>query len=100
MVYISLFHLYEEHVPRHSKVYTDLIPVMEDAYQRYRDDVREHAYPAPEHTVYMKEEELQAFASLVGWESILKLQDRSNCMTLKENSTIQNEITSQSKGQM
>lgn len=74
----DLFHLYEEHVPRHSKIYTDLIPIMEDVYQRYRDDVREHAYPAPEHTVYMKDEELHAFAEMMEWENMLKKVDQSN----------------------
>jgi 3-methyl-2-oxobutanoate hydroxymethyltransferase len=63
----DLFHLYEEHVPRHSKIYTDLIPIMEDVFVRYRDEVREHVYPGPEHTVYMKEEERQKFEKAVQW---------------------------------
>jgi 3-methyl-2-oxobutanoate hydroxymethyltransferase len=63
----DLFHLYEEHVPRHSKIYTDLIPIMEDVFVRYRDEVREHVYPGPEHTVYMPEEELRLFEKLVQW---------------------------------
>ena len=83
----DLFHLYEEHTPRHSKIYTDLIPIMEDVYQQYRDDVREHAYPAPEHTVYMKTEELQAFASMVKWDSMLEKLDQSNCTSLEQNFT-------------
>ncbi|MBX2870376.1 MAG: 3-methyl-2-oxobutanoate hydroxymethyltransferase [Acidiferrobacterales bacterium] len=68
----DLFNLYEEHVPRHSKVYTDLIPIMEDVFVKYREEVRERVYPGPEHTVYMKEEELKAFAEMVKWESKLK----------------------------
>jgi 3-methyl-2-oxobutanoate hydroxymethyltransferase len=63
----DLFHLYEEHVPRHSKIYTDLIPIMEDVFVRYRDEVRDHIYPGPEHTVYMPEEERQAFEKAVDW---------------------------------
>jgi 3-methyl-2-oxobutanoate hydroxymethyltransferase len=63
----DLFHLYEEHVPRHSKIYTDLIPIMEDVFVRYRDEVREHIYPGPEHTVYMPEEERQKFEKVVQW---------------------------------
>ena len=63
----DLFHLYEEHVPRHSKIYTDLIPIMEDVFVRYRDEVREHVYPGPEHTVYMPEEERQKFEKVVQW---------------------------------
>ena len=35
----DLFHLWEEHVPKHSRIYTDLIPIMEDVITRYMDDV-------------------------------------------------------------
>jgi 3-methyl-2-oxobutanoate hydroxymethyltransferase len=63
----DLFHLYEEHTPRHSKIYTDLIPIIEDVYTRYMTDVRTRAYPAPEHTAYMTAKELEEFASKVGW---------------------------------
>ena len=63
----DLFHLYEEHVPRHSKIYTDLIPIMEDVFTRYRDEVREHIYPGPEHTVYMPEDERKEFMALMQW---------------------------------
>ena len=68
----DLFHLYEEHVPRHSKIYTDLIPIMEDVFTRYRDEVRERIYPGPEHTIYMKDEELRKFATEVDWKSKLE----------------------------
>lgn len=68
----DLFHLYEEHVPRHSKIYTDLIPIMEDVFTRYRDEVRERIYPGPEHTIYMKDEELRKFAAEVDWKSKLE----------------------------
>lgn len=67
----DLLHLYEEHVPRHSKIYTDLIPIMEDVFIRYRDEVRERVYPGPEHTVYMSPEELQKFAKEMEWKSKL-----------------------------
>ena len=67
----DLLHLYEEHVPRHSKIYTDLIPIMEDVFIRYRDEVRERVYPGPEHTVYMSPEELKKFAEAVDWKSKL-----------------------------
>lgn len=69
----DLFHLYEEHVPRHSKIYTDLIPIIEDVYVRYMDDVAKRAYPGPEHTVYMKEDELRKFADMMDWKA--KLDD-------------------------
>jgi len=64
----DLFHLYEEHVPRHSKIYTDLIPIIEDVYKRYMADVRNHDYPGPEHTVYMKDEEREKFKKLMNWQ--------------------------------
>lgn len=63
----DLMHLYEEHVPRHSKIYTDLIPIMEDVFTRYRDEVRERIYPGPEHTVYMPEDERKEFQALMQW---------------------------------
>ena len=68
----DLFHLYEEHTPRHSKIYTDLIPIIEDVYTRYRDEVRTHVYPGPEHTVYMDEVELATFAKDMQWDSKLE----------------------------
>ena len=63
----DLFHYYEEHTPRHSKIYTDIIPIMEDVYTRYMSDVRQRAYPGPEHTVYMTPPELEKFARRVNW---------------------------------
>ena len=65
----DLFHLYEEHTPRHSKIYTDLIPIIEDVFTRYRDEVRDHTYPGPEHTVYMKDEEREKFEAMMNWKS-------------------------------
>src|SRR5690242_10294619 len=65
----DLFHLYEEHTPRHSKIYTDLIPIIEDVYTRYMNDVRSRAYPGPEHTAYMAPKELEQFAAKVGWNN-------------------------------
>jgi 3-methyl-2-oxobutanoate hydroxymethyltransferase len=68
----DLFHLWEEHVPRHSKIYTDLIPIMEDVITRYMADVRARTYPAPEHTVYMNDEEALDFAKTMHWDSKLE----------------------------
>ena len=67
----DLFHLWEEHVPRHSKIYTDLIPILEDAYNRYMADVRARTYPGPEHTVYMDKEERAKFAKQVNWKKFM-----------------------------
>jgi 3-methyl-2-oxobutanoate hydroxymethyltransferase len=62
----DLFHLYEKHTPRHSKMYADLVPILEKGLSDYRDDVRARIYPGPEHTVFMKEDELAKFKQLVG----------------------------------
>ena len=72
MITQDLFKLWEEHVPRHSKVYTDIIPIMEDVFIRYRDEVRDHIYPGPEHTVFMKDAKVEAFAREMGWDSKLE----------------------------
>ncbi|MBD3670807.1 MAG: 3-methyl-2-oxobutanoate hydroxymethyltransferase [Gammaproteobacteria bacterium] len=64
----DLFHLYEEHTPRHSKVYVDLIPIIEDVYSQYRDEVCQHVYPGPEHTVYMPQDERDRFSEMVQWK--------------------------------
>lgn len=63
----DLFHLYEPHVPRHSKIYEDLIPIMERVYKEYMGEVRDRIYPGPEHTVFMKEDELNAFKKMMNW---------------------------------
>lgn len=65
----DLFHLWEEHLPRHSRVYTDLIPIMEDVIGRYMKDVVSRDYPAAKETVFMKPEEALAFAKDLKWES-------------------------------
>jgi 3-methyl-2-oxobutanoate hydroxymethyltransferase len=64
----DLFHLYEKHVPRHSKIYRDLVPILEAGYSEYMDDVKNRRYPGPEHTVFMKEDELAKFKKLVDWK--------------------------------
>ncbi len=64
----DLFHLYEKHVPRHSKIYCDLVPILEKGYREYMDDVKNRRYPGPEHTVFMKPEELSKFKDIVGWK--------------------------------
>lgn len=64
----DLFHLYEKHVPRHSKIYRDLVPILEDGYKEYMHDVRNRIYPGPEHTVFMKDDELAKFKQLMDWK--------------------------------
>ena len=68
----DLMHLYPEHTPRHSKIYTDFIPIIEDVFVRYRDEVKAKVYPGPEHSVFMEEAELEKFARLMGWDAKLK----------------------------
>ena len=68
----DLMHLYPEHTPRHSKIYTDFIPIIEDVFIRYRDEVREKVYPGPEHSVFMDDSELEKFARAMQWDSKLE----------------------------
>ena len=68
----DLFHLWEEHVPKHSRIYTDLIPIMEDVITRYKDDVNTRNYPGPENTINMPEDELRQFAKDMKWERKLE----------------------------
>jgi len=71
----DLLGLYEEHIPRHSKVYENLIPIMENVFCQYRDEVKAKVYPGPEHTVYMKDKSLKKFAQAMNWESKLEELD-------------------------
>ncbi len=64
----DLFHLYEKHTPRHSKIYCDLVPIIEKGLTDYRDEVRKRIYPGKEHTVFMKDDELKKFKDKVGWK--------------------------------
>ncbi len=68
----DLFHLWEEHVPRHSRIYTDLIPIMEDVITRYMKDVTTRSYPGPKETVFMDKEEITKFAKEMKWEKKLE----------------------------
>ena len=75
----DLFHLWEEHVPRHSRIYTDLIPIMEDVIGRYMADVRSRDYPGPKETIFMDDAELESFARAIKWDS--KLEQLENKRT-------------------
>ena len=68
----DLFHLWEEHVPKHSRIYTDLIPIMEDVITRYMKDVVTRDYPGPKETIAMAPDELKAFAKEMRWEKKLE----------------------------
>ena len=67
----DLFHLWEEHVPRHSRIYTDLIPIMEDVITRYMADVKSRDYPGEKETVFMPPEEVRQFAKDMNWDKKL-----------------------------
>src|SRR6201997_5819315 len=68
----DLFHLWEEHVPRHSRIYTDRTPIMEDVIARYMKDVTSRSYPAEKETVFMSPEECKAFATEMKWDRKLE----------------------------
>ena len=59
----DLLGLFNRFTPRFVKKYTDLYTEMVHAFATYRVEVETHAFPAPEHTVEMPDEE---------WESLLK----------------------------
>jgi len=42
------------------------VPILEKGLTDYRDDVRARRYPGPEHTVFMKEDELAKFKQQMG----------------------------------
>ena len=67
----DLFHLWEEHVPRHSRIYTDLIPIMEDVITRYMADVKSRDYPGEKETVFMSPDEVRQFAKDMNWDTKL-----------------------------
>jgi 3-methyl-2-oxobutanoate hydroxymethyltransferase len=64
----DLFKLYDRHVPRHSKTYVELFPIMEKVFLDYKADVESRRYPGPEHSVFMKPEELERFRKMVNWQ--------------------------------
>jgi 3-methyl-2-oxobutanoate hydroxymethyltransferase len=61
----DLFGLYEEHVPRHARVYEQLIPRVEKGMSEYVADVRSRHYPGPEHSIAMPTEERRRFTTAV-----------------------------------
>jgi len=77
----DLMHLYEEHTPRHAKVYTDFIPIIEDVYTKYRDEVKAKIYPGPEHSVLMSVEEAEKFARMMKWEAKLEELEKARSAT-------------------
>lgn len=62
----DLFGLYEEHIPRHARVYDYLIPRIEKGVGGYITDVRSSAYPGEEHSIRMRSGELREFHAAMG----------------------------------
>ena len=61
LVYHDLLGLEERTSPRFVKRYANLGPEIRDALRRYADDVRSGAFPQPEHTYSIPEDELELF---------------------------------------
>ncbi len=61
LVWHDLLGLYDGHSPRFVKRYADLATEIQRALVAYAADVREHRFPAEQHTYAMPEDELAAF---------------------------------------
>ena len=57
----DILRMYEEHVPRHVKVYSDVIPVMEQALSDFVADVQAGSYPELAHVIRMSDDERTKF---------------------------------------
>ena len=69
LVYHDLLGLTEGHLPRFVKRYANLSREIRDALEAYAAEVRSGAFPGPEHSYEMSEEELEAFKTSVGTSS-------------------------------
>ena len=69
LVYHDLLGLTEGHLPRFVKRYANLSREIRDALEAYAAEVRSGAFPGPEHSYEMSEEELEAFEASVGTSS-------------------------------
>jgi 3-methyl-2-oxobutanoate hydroxymethyltransferase len=66
LVYHDLLGLTEGHLPRFVKRYANLSREIRDALEAYAGEVRSGAFPGPEHTYSMSEEEQGAFRAAIG----------------------------------
>ncbi len=69
LVYHDLLGLTEGHLPRFVKRYANLSREIRDALEAYAAEVRSGAFPGPEHSYEMSEEELEAFKTSIGTSS-------------------------------
>jgi 3-methyl-2-oxobutanoate hydroxymethyltransferase len=63
LVFHDLLGLYDRFTPRFAKRYAELGTATTEALRSFRQEVEEHAFPGPEHSYAMPEEEWQAFQS-------------------------------------
>jgi len=61
LVWHDMLGYYEGRAPRFVKRYADLGAVVQDALERYAEEVRSGAFPEEQHTYAMPEEEREAF---------------------------------------
>lgn len=61
----DLLGLFERFTPKFVKKYANLHAEMQRAFQEYKEDVEQHAFPGPEHSVEMAEAEWQALLAEV-----------------------------------
>jgi 3-methyl-2-oxobutanoate hydroxymethyltransferase len=64
LVWHDMLGYYEGHAPRFVKRYADLGETIVEALGRYAEEVRTGAFPEPQHTYAMPEEELAAFEEI------------------------------------
>ncbi|MDX6741767.1 3-methyl-2-oxobutanoate hydroxymethyltransferase [Actinocorallia sp. A-T 12471] len=62
LVFHDLLGIFHDFTPRFTKRYGDLRTDMTDAIRAFADEVRDRAFPGPEHCYHMPEDELAAFS--------------------------------------
>lgn len=73
LVLHDLAGLFDRFTPKFAKRYAQLGPALAEAVGAYRDDVIDHAFPAPEHTFRIADDEWQAFLERVADKAAIPL---------------------------
>lgn len=73
LVLHDLAGLFDRFTPKFAKRYAQLGPALAEAVSAYRDEVIGHAFPAPEHTFRIADDEWQAFLERVANEASVPL---------------------------
>lgn len=76
LVFHDLLGMYDRFVPKFARQYAHVNQVMQRAISRYRDDVVTRQFPAPDHTIGIKREELSSFIAELPPVDELKRQER------------------------